>query len=264
MGKYNVGDKVRIVSKWGDHCYQNREGLMDKWLGKTMTIRGTWNKGAYKMEEDRGENKGDGWAWNENCIAGLAHKFKVGDRVIGRKECNEKYAITVEGWIGTVTDVEGDYIYVDGAGSAGGLGFRVHSDYFDLADNNQKIVITRCGAETIAKLYEGKKVVKTASAKCCSSDTFDFNIGAKIAVDRLLGVEKAEKEETPKYYNGKVVCVERGCKGSIPINALTVGKVYTVTDGRLIKDDGRKSGCTYENIEELCRGLGHKFIPFVE
>lgn len=32
-------------------------------------------------------------------------KFKVGDRVIGNAEATDRYAFTVEGWEGVVTDV---------------------------------------------------------------------------------------------------------------------------------------------------------------
>lgn len=38
MEKYKVGDKVRIVDKWKDGCYQNLKGKMDKWLGKVMSF----------------------------------------------------------------------------------------------------------------------------------------------------------------------------------------------------------------------------------
>lgn len=66
MPKYKVGDKVRIVTKRGDHW--NPEGKMDHWMGKVMTIRdtvGDW----YRMEEDRAEYKGDGWSWKEEDVS---------------------------------------------------------------------------------------------------------------------------------------------------------------------------------------------------
>lgn len=49
-----------------------------------------------------------------------------------------------------------------------------------------KIVITTNGAETLARLYSGDKVTKTASTKCSSTDTFSFAMGAKIAFERLM------------------------------------------------------------------------------
>lgn len=132
--KYKVGDKVRIVSKWGKGCCQNSSGKMDK------------------------------WCWTENWIAGLARE--------------------------------------------------------------NKIVITTDGTETLARLYDGNKVIKTATAKCSPADKFSFETGAKIAFERLFDSE--EKEE-PKYFNGKAVCV-RGELG------FTAGKIYEFVNGQCLDD----------------------------
>ncbi len=56
--------------------------------------------------------------------------------------------------------------------------------------NTQKIVITTDGTETLARLYDGGKVVKRATAKCSPDDTFDFNVGAKLAFERLMNEGK--------------------------------------------------------------------------
>ena len=58
-----------------------------------------------------------------------------------------------------------------------------------VTDNNKKIVITTDGKTTTAKLYDGKNVIKTAEAKCCLTDKFDFNTGALIAFGRLTDSE---------------------------------------------------------------------------
>jgi hypothetical protein len=55
---------------------------------------------------------------------------------------------------------------------------------------NKKIVITADEKETLARLFEGGKVVKSATAKCSPEDEFDFATGARLAFDRLLGEEK--------------------------------------------------------------------------
>lgn len=66
----NVGDRVVIVDKWRSGCYQNHDGLMDKYLGTTMTIarvgrtRGGFRE--FEMREDSGR-----WVWNERCISHL-------------------------------------------------------------------------------------------------------------------------------------------------------------------------------------------------
>ena len=73
MAKYKVGDKVRIVStprlaRWN--------GVMNKWLGETMTITSVnvHSKGEIfsRMAEDRGDFYGCGWCWYEDMISGLA------------------------------------------------------------------------------------------------------------------------------------------------------------------------------------------------
>lgn len=71
MAKYKCGDKVRIVSKRTQQCWNP---YMDKYLGKTMTIikSGINNEGVYYcMEEDRDDFLGH-WCWYEYMIAGLA------------------------------------------------------------------------------------------------------------------------------------------------------------------------------------------------
>ena len=186
--KYKAGDKVRIVSKWGEGCYQSPTGRMDKWLGKVMTVRDVGIT-LYRMVEDVEDNESGGWAWTENCIAGLA--------------CENK------------------------------------------------IVITSDGEKTLARLYDGKKVVKTATAKCSPDDKFSFETGAKIAFERLI--DYAEKE--PKYFNGKVVCVNKYA-------GFTVGKIYKFVNGQCFDDKKtlRPTGfkCKYLSF------FGSTFIPLVE
>ncbi len=187
--KYKVGDKVRIVSKWGKGCCQNQKGKMDKWLGKVMTVRyvGEW---FYQMVEDRKENIGDGWRWYEDSIEGLA--------------CENK------------------------------------------------IVITTDGSETLARLYGGNKVIKTATAKCSPADKFSFETGAKIAFERLFDSE--EKEE-PKYFNGKAVCV---C-GEL---GFTAGKIYEFVNGQCLDDQKTlRPACVKCKDLSWFNGV---FIPLVE
>ena len=188
--KYKVGDKVRIVSEWGEGCGQNKRGEMNKWLGKNMTIRDIYHDCYYKMKEDVAERRGDGWLWNDNCIAGFA--------------CENK------------------------------------------------IVITSDGEKTLARLYDGKKVIKTATAKCLPDDDFDFETGAAIAFDRLF--DKHEKEK-PKYFNGKAVCVH----GEL---GFTAGKIYEFVNGQCL-DDQKTLRPTCDKCKDLSWFNG-VFIPLVE
>ena len=51
-----------------------------------------------------------------------------------------------------------------------------------LVTNIRKVGITTDGKTTTAKMYEGKRLLKTAESKCSTEDTFDFAIGAKLAL----------------------------------------------------------------------------------
>lgn len=263
-------------------------------------------------------------------------KFKVGDKV---KVANPKYSfkehyknqiftIKAINPNGTAGYDETHYGVVERCGY-----IWMESELMSMIES--KIVITTDGKITTAKLYENGKVVKTAEAKCCPEDTFDFNVGANLAINRLIGKPIGEKKlvevdgfkvgdrvnydgrngtiiaisainnlgvefdepvpfghncsgvelkagksgkinccrwlgssklthgETPKYYNGKVVCVTNYYEDKTPISDFTIGKVYTVTNGAIVNDDGFVS-MQYRDIESLCGGMGNTFIPLVE
>lgn len=72
------------------------------------------------------------------------------------------------------------------------------------------------------------------TAKCSPDDQFDLYTGCELALRRALGVEKKEPEK-PKYYNGKMVCVDDG-----GYSWWTVGKIYEYKDGIVTADDGGK------------------------
>lgn len=98
MAKYKVGDRVRIVN----HRTRNMSvfGDMDKWFGKTMTIRRILPLG-YLMVEDREENCCEGWYWDDDMIAGLVKpKKENGLRVVIRFDGNVTTATLIRG--GTV------------------------------------------------------------------------------------------------------------------------------------------------------------------
>lgn len=128
MLKYKVGDRVRIVSKWADpEGPQNRDGKMNCWLGKIMTVAYV-NGYNCRMMEDNGL-----WCWNDSLIAGLA-------------------------------------------------------------EAPESIHITRDGNTVHAVHKRGDKVVGRASAKCSPDDTFDFAVGAKLAVERVFAVREVSRQ----------------------------------------------------------------------
>lgn len=128
--------------------------------------------------------------------------------------------------------------------------FRTSADY--LGEN--KIIIYTSGKQVIAKNIATKK---EAIAKCHPDDEFDFSIGARLAFDRLMGVEEPIKEE-PKYYNGKVVCVESATWET------TKGKIYDVIDGWITFDEGRTSNNRFIDIDDINNKLMSKFIELVK
>ena len=144
------------------------------------------------------------------------------------------------------------------------------------AASAQKIVITTDGVTTTATLREGKRVIRTASAKCDPRDTFGYETGAKLAFNRLFTevTEASPEPPKPKYYTGKVVCVKSGYPW------WTVGKVYNIVNGTITANDGDKyrGYISAEDARHAGRrtnsepfpgsDAGHnpdnEFIPFVE
>lgn len=267
--KYKVGDKVRVRKDLSDDkryysedkkTWDDAAPPMIKYAGKIVTIAGVNDKvGKYDIEEDNKE-----WNWTDEMFEDVS-KFKVGDKVIAAN--NAPYGITTNGWIGKVTKVIDDnFIVVKGGKIMTGVSVR--AKYFSLF-TDKKIVITTDGTTTTAKLYEGKKFVKSAEAKCSHDDEFDFNLGATIALSRLTGLEHkvpelkiAEEKPEPKY-NGKVVCVDRTNNKDI----YTVGKIYQFVDGSLTNDKGgtyNNFGRGFASFKEFADWTSAKFIEVVE
>ena len=95
----------------------------------------------------------------------------------------------------------------------------------------EKIVIFRDGRKVIAL---DKRTGEKAEARCNPSNPFDFNIGARIAFDRLIPNKEPASPE-PKGFTGKAVFI--GSKSSFNVD-FTVGKIYEFTDGKVSDDNG--------------------------
>lgn len=237
-------------------------------------------------------------------------KYKVGDKVIVREwdDMEKEFGLDSDGdikakccFVRSMREHCGKEMIIkrdrgNGLFNMVGTDFNFSEDTFE-KKHLQKIVITTDGVETLARLYDGDKVVKRAIAKCSPNDTFDFNVGAKLAFERLTKDEekkpltfreklkqehpeklnpkygggchgcphnygyegkesrpckehsasctecwdraipedkaKKKKEDPPKYYNGKAVCIE-----TEPHWAYTVGKVYEFKDGLTTINNG--------------------------
>ena len=145
-------------------------------------------------------------------------KFKVGDKVRildGSKIKNYAcgwYEETMKEYVDTITTIS--YIYKF---SNGKIGYRCYGTCGYVFDErglercvNETIVIYRKDNETIAL---DKATGNKAIAKCSPEDTFDFNIGAKLAFDRLMNGNKESiaVEDMRKKLNS--YCKSRGCEG---------------------------------------------------
>lgn len=62
----------------------------------------------------------------------------------------------------------------------------ISTDMIEKVEENQMIITYRDGNKVISNLKINGKIVKTAEAKCCPTDIFDFNVGAKLSLDRLF------------------------------------------------------------------------------
>lgn len=196
-------------------------------------------------------------------------KFKIGDRVI----TTEKFEThTKAGLVGTLVAFEktcwGDVVVefdnkVEYGHSADGKAKYGHGRYGNSRGlkpvENRKIVITSNGAETLARLYEGNKVIKTATAKCSPDDTYNFDEGARIAFHRLIGDYAEVKKKKPRVYKAgdKVKVIANTC-----VHSIKIGEVVTLTKIYREYADGNNCWDTKEHGECYIRECD--FEPYVE
>lgn len=133
-----------------------------------------------------------------------------------------------------------------------------------------KIVITTDGRTTCARYYIGKRVDAEAVAKCHPSDKFDFDVGARVALHRLLDQIGSSQldDELFQYvqppFNGKIVCIE----APLWNGRWEQGKIYEVNGGVLHDRSGNIVGShtvsSIQEINELAAPLSCKFITIVD
>lgn len=187
-------------------------------------------------------------------------KYKVGDkvRIVSEwgKGCWQNLNGEMDKWLGKVMTVRRvgatTYRMVEDKEDNDWGGWYWKENCIEGLAGENKIVITSDGEKTLARLYDGKKVVKTTTAKCSPADKFSFETGAKIAFERLFDGE--EKEEQ-KYFNGKAVCVY----GEL---GFTSGKIYEFVNGQCL-DDQKTLRPTCVKCKDL-RWFGGVFIPLEE
>lgn len=203
-------------------------------------------------------------------------KFKVGDKVRAISWAKPS--------TGTITNVLGEDFYKvrldcetrpphpsfceDGSWYI----FQYNSDMEKYeAQNTPTLVIYRKDTETIALLKEGKKTIKQASAKCHPDDTYDFETGARLAMDRLFGkVDKmadASERQGPKVVTLSFAEIARAAKRGEwikVINAYTTDGCYCNGDVFMV-DEIKSHGVyiTTQKTHACCRVEGRTNQSFL-
>ena len=94
---------------------------------------------------------------------------------------------------------------------------------------NQEIHITTDGKTTYAVLKQDGKVLSRSEAKCHPDDKFDFETGAKIALDRLEIKKELDEPKNPFKPGDIVECIfDFKTFGAFPPKG-TMGKVISIT-----------------------------------
>lgn len=129
--------------------------------------------------------------------------------------------------------------------------------------NTWEVHIRQCDDDknfTCAELYVNGRFETVEYVKRYYKDKYNAGTACIEVCKKLFGVENAEGKSkeilTPKYYTGKVVCVERN-------PWFTQGKVYEVEDGNVIDDQGSIYGFI-EGVNDMCDQIKVEFIEFVE
>ena len=116
--------------------------------------------------------------------------------------------------------------------------------------NERKIVITSDGEETIAKMYEGAKVIKSATVTCDLRD-FCFEAGAKKALKHLVKISNCRLD----FYGENM-----GTMGNPTNYTDVVGRPLRVGDVVELFDD---KGCSYGDSLIVQSGAPGKIVTFV-
>lgn len=118
--------------------------------------------------------------------------YKVGDMVKIRKDLvvGEKYGKSF--FVKYMEEYQGKYVEI--TNQVSGTRYRIDVDMgtwnwtkemFEPVCNNE-IHITVKGLDTTAILKENRKIIRRSVAKCNPTDEFNFEFGARLAIDRLF------------------------------------------------------------------------------
>ena len=88
------------------------------------------------------------------------------------------------------------------------------------------------------KLHISGDITVTGANKCGDGIySYSTEVGTfhEPALEKLVCKTASVKPQEPKFYSGKVVCVEARCPLT---NSFTAGKVYTFENGKVADNDG--------------------------
>ena len=116
---------------------------------------------------------------------------------------------------------------------------------------------------TVADLIVNGRIVDTVTvSRWHEEDEYDIGVAAYEAIKQMFDIKdkKIEKvsdnKTTPKWFNGKVVCV----KGNM---YFSTGRIYDVVDGALTDDVGDKF-CYFTDVNDMNNRMNAQFIEVVE
>ena len=116
---------------------------------------------------------------------------------------------------------------------------------------------------TVADLIVNGRIVDTITvSRWHEEDEYDIGVAAYEAIKQMFDIkdkkiEKAsDNKTTPKWFNGKVVCV----KGNL---SFTTGRIYDVVDGALIDNVGDKF-YYFTDVNDMNSRMKAQFIEVVE
>ena len=116
---------------------------------------------------------------------------------------------------------------------------------------------------TVADLIVNGRIVDTVTvSRWHEEDEYDIGVASYEAIKQMFDIKdkKIEKvsdnKTTPKWFNGKVVCV----KGNL---SFTTGRIYDVVDGALIDNVGDKF-YYFTDVNDMNSRMKAQFIEVVE
>lgn len=186
-------------------------------------------------------------------------KFKVGDKVRildGSKIENYtgQWNMFMSAHVGEVYTIK----HIDTGWTNGRVSYMLNDALFNwderglelVSEQKQKIVITTDGRIVKARLYDDEKLVRQAVASCAPDDKFDFNVGARLAFERLMGTSPtAASLDWDKFAHGKL---------EVKVNKKTYDAFMKQCEQRGLRwYGGQKHNPwkVYDEMHPICRAL---------